>query len=72
MELRTLKYFLTVASELNITKAARKLNISQPPLSRQLSLLEGRAWGAAFRPREAQDPTDRKKENIWRSRRSIS
>lgn len=40
MELRTLKYFLMVAKEQNITHAARKLHMSQPPLSRQLSQLE--------------------------------
>ena len=40
MELRTLNYFLTVAEELNITHAARKLHMSQPPLSRQLAQLE--------------------------------
>ncbi len=40
MELRTLEYFLTVANELNITKAANLLHITQPTLSRQLMALE--------------------------------
>lgn len=40
MELRVLKYFLMVASEENITKAAEQLHITQPTLSRQLSQLE--------------------------------
>lgn len=40
MELRVLKYFLTVAREENITKAAALLHLTQPTLSRQLMQLE--------------------------------
>ncbi|WP_346708170.1 LysR family transcriptional regulator [Massilistercora timonensis] len=40
MELRVLKYFLTVADEGNITRAADILHVTQPTLSRQLIELE--------------------------------
>ena len=40
MELRVLKYFLMVAREENITRAAELLHITQPTLSRQLIQLE--------------------------------
>ena len=40
MELRVLRYFLTLAREENISKAAEALYITQPTLSRQLAELE--------------------------------
>ena len=40
MEIRVLNYFLMVAREENITKAASLLHLSQPTLSRQLIQLE--------------------------------
>lgn len=40
MDMRQLKYFLTIAQEGQVTRAAKLLNIEQPPLSRQLKLME--------------------------------
>ncbi|MCI8507319.1 MAG: LysR family transcriptional regulator [Lachnospiraceae bacterium] len=40
MDIRVLQYFLAVAREESITKAAESLNMTQPPLSRQLKELE--------------------------------
>ena len=40
MDIRTLSYFVVIAEELNITKAAEKLCMSQPPLSSQMKALE--------------------------------
>lgn len=40
MDIRVLQYFLTVAREESITKAAEQLHMTQPPLSRQLKDLE--------------------------------
>ncbi|MEG0593035.1 MAG: LysR family transcriptional regulator, partial [Coprobacillus sp.] len=40
MEIRVLRYFLSVAREQNMTKAAEQLHVTQPTLSKQLKQLE--------------------------------
>ena len=49
MELRVLKYFLAVAREENITKAAALLHLTQPTISRQLMQLEEELGVQLFR-----------------------
>lgn len=48
VKIRQLEYFCAVAEEKSISAAARKLHVAQPPISRQISLLEHELGAALF------------------------
>ena len=52
MDLRVLKYFLVVATERNISNAAKILFVSQPALSKQLKELEEELGVILFKRRK--------------------
>ena len=58
MELRVLKYFLAVAKEKNISRAAESLHLTQPTLSRQIAELESELGKKLFSRGKQMNLTD--------------
>ena len=79
MEIRTLKYFLAVAREENMTRAAQILHVTQPTLSKTLKSLEEELGRKLFilrsfsiRLTEEQSSRTAGNMSIWHFRKRMS
>lgn len=58
MELRDLRYFVAVAEARSFTRAAERLHMAQPPLSRRIAMLEAQCGALLLRRERPLELTD--------------